>query len=225
MDADLDEATALALYLSPDPIRIGSWQRWSSLEAALRDARRVTGRDEADGTFVNPAHALTWLGAVGYLAALDQLGNAVTVTDPDDEMAARLALHDKGPGKSFRRTLARFTDLPFGDICALYGLRCALVHSFGLANAHDDPNFRRVYELYPTGPLVVHPKTPWDGTYSVMGAEGCSTVVNVVALGGTVEAAVFAVRRLHRAGRIGLVVSAEELVVRFMFRFGTRPSA
>jgi hypothetical protein len=45
----------------------------TSFEALLTDSRAVTGRDR-HGEIVDDNHLVTWLGAVGYVCFIDQVG-------------------------------------------------------------------------------------------------------------------------------------------------------
>src|SRR5437879_2403812 len=53
----------------------------SSLKASLGDCRAATHRD-IHGKVQPGAHAGSWLGAMGYLALLDQMGGAVETLAP-----------------------------------------------------------------------------------------------------------------------------------------------
>ncbi|HEY6318535.1 MAG TPA: hypothetical protein VI462_11685 [Acidimicrobiia bacterium] len=50
------------------PVRI------SCMSAALREARKLTGRDEVSGELVTPRHEGTWAGALVYLVFAEQIG-------------------------------------------------------------------------------------------------------------------------------------------------------
>ena len=54
----------------------------SSLEANLADCRDVTNRDAQSGAVSPRAHSGSWLGAIGYLVLLDQIGGAVNHLHP-----------------------------------------------------------------------------------------------------------------------------------------------
>ena len=96
----------------------------SSLEAALQHCRIVTHRDD-NGEVRDGCASGDWLGAVGYLMLLDQIGSSVRSKKP----------HGIPYGQSgFLMALADFTDLSENDSLGLYALRNSLAHNFSLVN-------------------------------------------------------------------------------------------
>jgi hypothetical protein len=89
---------------------------------------------------------------------------------------------------------------------ALYSLRCAIGHQYGLRNRK-----RHIFTLDQVGPLVVLPTVPWDGTAA--GAQRSQTIVNVREVGLFVEKLVANARRDHQAGLVTLAPgkSADDL--------------
>ena len=80
------EEEALGYYLKPEG------KRMSSFWAALRDARCATGRNVETGTVVDEAKTGSWLGAIGYLMLLDQIGTAVRRSEAPESPSLRVAL-------------------------------------------------------------------------------------------------------------------------------------
>ena len=112
-----DQALKLYLFL---PVTYRSLMNRSSLEALLGDARQAVGRDPRTGEIVKSEHTRSWLGAMGYLALIDQMSSMF-------ELPA-------GDGSAFERLLAWEGLLMADEATALYALRCAFVHNYGLLN-------------------------------------------------------------------------------------------
>ncbi|WP_410626336.1 hypothetical protein [Amycolatopsis sp. cmx-8-4] len=144
------------------------------LTAVLREARRATGRDRETGRIEPGKAALSgnWLGAVGYLLLVDQVGSAC-----------------RAPGPPVVRALRQFAPrVGEPEREALYALRCSLVHDFGLVTV-GGPG--RTHHFMPadaagSGPVVRLPPEPWDGR-----VEHCrrlnATWVDLRALGDLAE--------------------------------------
>jgi hypothetical protein len=70
----MTEQQALLHHLASEPITYQGRYVFSGFTAALRDARGATGRHPSSGAVVKPEDNCSWLGAVGYLILLDQIG-------------------------------------------------------------------------------------------------------------------------------------------------------
>jgi hypothetical protein len=199
------EEEALGYYLKPEG------KRMSSFWAALRDARCATGRNVETGTVVDEAKTGSWLGAIGYLLLLDQIGTAVRPK--------------RGPGvpaptggSSICKALEWFAPhhIEKGRK-AIYALRCALAHDYSLFNNHrNDPDMRHEFALHRgEGRVVQLPPISWSGSYTTL--ERYPTEISLRALGDDIE---YVVRRVldcyeHGDLTIGAGISAEELTLRY----------
>jgi hypothetical protein len=138
-----------------------SW--FSAFSAIVRDAREATGRDLDTGEVENEARAGNWLGTLGYLVLLDQVGGCFEPAfGPQREPANRTA---------FVKALTLFTPrLSDDDILALYALRCAFAHEYALTNyRRNQPRLTHRFLLRDedsAAPVVEHPQMPWHGSYS-----------------------------------------------------------
>jgi len=209
---EIAEQTAIRNYLRPYDGTVPV----SCLDAALGDARTASLRDRYTGAPTDERHSTSWLGAVGYLILIDQIGGTLrlaTETEPP-------------PGNPFRRCLRRFTKLNDEEIETLYGLRCALAHDFGLFNPPDGeegPEQRhRVFTLDPGAPgLIVPPPIAWDGkVVPAPDPRQHGTRVNTKRLAQLVEDIVRKLRHLPvDALRVdsGLKDGWDELQVRYSF--------
>jgi hypothetical protein len=125
-DDKIDADATVTLYLFLPVTHEGTSYR-SSLEALLRDARGATGRDLGDGSVKHADHSRSFLGAMGYLALVDQMSKAI------DPGAPRRAGPLQG-GNAFETLLLRVTNVTPDEAAALYALRCSFVHQYGLLN-------------------------------------------------------------------------------------------
>jgi hypothetical protein len=193
----------------------------STLELALRDARGAALRDPADGTPQHPDHSTSWLGTIGYLVLLDQLGETLRPSaEPPDRYERKYP--------TVRRCLERFApELSEPDTAALYGLRCALAHDYGLWNP-PPPNgpaelWHCLFTLISddTTPFIRHPPKQWDGRLPVGRFDlGMTTVVNVRKLANRVEALVGHVREMGSNGRVEIALdNPADLNLRFGIRY------
>ena len=190
---------ALWLYL---PLRMntpqGPIELRSSLEASLRNCRDATHRD-ANGNVPPGADAGSWLGAIGYLALLDQIGGAVINLHPSRKPSG---------GSCVERALAHFTDVTGDEAICLYALRNSLAHDFSLVNvppatmgALRRRKLTRLFTLTRGAPeLIQWPASDWN---SKRPNRGDATIVDVQLLGDLVEGAVREVRRVYCSGKVG----------------------
>jgi hypothetical protein len=190
---------AINAYLTP--VEDADDGRFSLLDAVLSDANKAM---EADAL---------WLGASGYLISIEQLGKTV---EKMEDPAARGGSED-----SFRAALADFAPgLEEDTAGALYGLRCSLVHSFGLINEKPGTDKHRVFALTRSGPPVKFPETDWDGTIEGTKSLEMTTVVNIEGLRDLAERCVTQARALNDTGELNLVpdMSPERLFAERIMR-------
>lgn len=207
----MNEQEAILLYvddLSKDP----NPRRVSCLTAIVRDARVACARDIHTGKRIESLKA-SWLGMVGYLIALDQVGTAVK-------------RHSySGQNAPIENALEQFTDLPEKERQLIYSLRNAMLHNYSLVNVHPKrrPGYNHVLTM--TDPLhstlATFPKTEWNGDFASV-IPGVSTVVNINAVADVAELAF--VRLSHEAHsanlRINVAGGVTELIKRFTFQIG-----
>ena len=122
----VDRSAALTLYLFL-PVKVGRMHFRSSLEALLRDARGAAGRDPLTGVTVHPDQSRSWLAAIGYLSLVDQVSKLLEIPVGDTDRRT-----------AFERLLVWHGDVLDDEAAALYALRCAFVHSYGLLNDPRD---------------------------------------------------------------------------------------
>jgi hypothetical protein len=141
--------TFLALFDPDDPT-----QPHSTWESALRDARQVMG------TRRDPA--AVWPGLMLYLISLELVGKYLRkrgvppfpkVKGQRSRKPLELAIHNFGSGTEDSELAP-----------TLYGLRCALVHEFGLRNA-ESKELTYMFALADDGPIFRPARAKWDGKH------------------------------------------------------------
>jgi len=205
MDDELKHA--IFLYLRGDagpPSDDTAMMRRSSFGALLKDARGAAGRDIETGDVVDAERSSSWLAAMGYLCWFDQIGRAVRLVGGGSKQ------------NGVHACLKQFSSLSVADQGALKGLRNAFTHSYGLVCKGPKGQFY-VFALNVNGPLVVHPASPWDGTFPA-GHEH-TTTIGMRALGDLAETVKDSVLKAHSEERITTSLSAEELSDRYLFEY------
>lgn len=226
-----EESAALDQYLSaPQWTDHGDGLRScaeSSFSAALRDARGATGRGP-DGKVVEPERSASWLGAMGYLAFLDQVGTAVRSVD------FQRPAGDRQP--ALRRALAQFAPSWVTEEhgLVLWALRNSLAHDYSLFSQHRDRSGQLVVDSsrhfafsfdVEGDELIQRAEAQWSGVLhpDELPIE-CRTVVSLRQLGDLAERVRARVVEEHACGRLRIALDggADEMNVRYRFRFFTR---
>jgi hypothetical protein len=209
-----DPAIAIEWYLH-GYVKQDGWVHASSFRALLRDARGATGRDRDDGRVVEGEHSPSWLGALGYLVLLDQLGGALRTRDAEESPSEN----------AFFTGLRVFApEVTEEDRWALYALRCSLAHHYTLHNPHGDPRLRHYFTLDPErgAPLVSIPPPDqrWNGRVDE-GRQGEATVVGLRTLGDLLESIVARLENtpLEELRIAPCVGGPADLLTRYSFNF------
>jgi hypothetical protein len=211
----MPEQRAIAMHLSYMPA-MGSIQVYSSFSAAIRDARAATGRDPDTGSMIDPLRQGNWLGAIGYMTLLDQIG---TCFKPRSAEVVT--------GNSFTKALSYFADLNHAERQALYALRCSFVHDFALYNIHPkNSSLTHHFEVHadPNAPLIQLPTVQWDGRRSARTPDS-TTRVNLTAVCTLVELVASKLFELANADELEVVLpgGSDELLERYgMYRRPTQ---
>jgi hypothetical protein len=153
---------------------------YSTLCAALKDARKMTGRNIETGAkdSDNLKDLGNWLGAMGYITILDQIGKCYI---PQDKLPLEKTK------SAIIKALNYFSNLTDLEIDVLYALRNAFFHDFSLINKDNPKNIHQFkVDNHPTNPIVVLPKNNWDGDINSIIEEN-ATYVNLQKLGDLVE--------------------------------------
>jgi hypothetical protein len=206
----VDESFAIDAHLTyRPPGNDGHW--WSGFAAVLRDARRATGRALDSGAKLAGQEHDSWLGALGYMVLLDQVGKCFKPKDqPVDDSQV-----------SFCKALAHFTSLQKREIKAVYALRCAFAHDYSVYNRNTrDPELNHYFNIVsgPDQPVIALPLTAWDGSAR---AGEMATRANLEKVGDIAEEVSSSLSTLHKAAALELILpgGALELLSRYsLFR-------
>ena len=196
-----EEAIRMYLGISPRPSR-------SCFRAVLVDARKFTGRNMNNGSKLPDSKHGCWLGALGYMALLDQIGTCLKPKRRNED------------GNKIEKALKYFTNLDEAEIQAIYALRCAFVHDYSLANTNERQDRQHVFTVCEgdRAPLVQLPAIPWDGVYHTDSRDN-RTIINLEAFGDLVESIRKKVcEQVEDEGlEIALRGGVAELLTRFFF--------
>lgn len=188
--------------------------RQSCLTAALTQARSLTGRNLDTGipNSIDSPELGNWAGAMCYTIILDQIGTCYIPKSIVDVLKNT---------PSIKKALHYFTELPEMDINAIYALRCAFFHDFGLVNINaNKPELQHLFSVYnhPSSSVVIHPKEKWDGDL-YKDKTGKSTSINLKMLGDWVEVVYTKLLLLHKFNELNIVLAGGEveLLTRYTF--------
>ena len=206
----MTEKEAILLHLSlfvdsENPVR------FTSFTAVLRDARGTTRRREPMTGKFDPksmtGHVGSWLGTLGYLVGLDHIGHCFK---PRNVPAVRTK-------RSLIAALKYFGQLEDKETKAIYALRCAFAHDYGLCNLHSDPELQHFFVVTGgSGRLLKFPDIPWNGEYE--GASQHVTVVDLWELGELAESVFHQVVVLAEDDQVEIALDGgiQELQARYL---------
>jgi hypothetical protein len=210
----LDLPTVLDAHLFARPA-VNGVQYKSSLIALLQDARGTAERDTNTGQVLPGKLSTSWLGAVGYLALVDQVGSCFMT--PGQQVTDKVAVVHA------IRTFSHVKDEP--TVQALYALRCALAHDYALyndgraGNGQVRPLLRHAFNFCAdtTSQLVRLPTKTWSGTYNaqVPPPDDEITTVNLRKVGDLAEEIVAELRTLYAASDLAIRLPINEFHVRY----------
>ena len=217
---DLHTHLALARHLVTSPVddEVAGLRYISGFVAALGDGGAATGRDE-NGMVVDDDKTGHWLGAVGWMVLLDQIG---TCFRPQPTAGAvRMA--------SGRRSLLDalrwwYSELPEPEAKALYALRCAFAHDYSLWNQHADPQLQHCFvvtrdpvQLVKLATVQWNPPDPPTPTNQ--------TIVSLRRLGDVCEEIVSRVRSAAVADELDILLAGgvNELEYRYAITYRYKP--
>ena len=149
---------------------------FSGFVAALRDARKFTKRSQDTGQKLvddNCGNHGSWLGAIGYLSLLDQIGKCF-------KPRATLAINDN----SISKALKYYTNLSNQEIDAIYALRNAFAHDYSLFNINNNnPSYTHHFTVIQSGRTIVRlPLNQWNGIH-LNRTNNNLTIINLEILG------------------------------------------
>lgn len=188
---------------------------FSSLCGALKDARKMTGRNintgekDSSNTF---GHLGSWLGTMGYIIILDQIGKCYKPKDKD-KIESQPAII---------KALRYFSSLDDPEIDALYALRNAFFHDYSLWNKDNPKNIHRfLVDNHPFNKIIILPKDKWDGKLETRN-ECNSTYINLQAVGDLVEKIYKILLALNNEDKLEVELEGKEseLLARYIIAIG-----
>jgi hypothetical protein len=187
----------------------------SSLVHALRNIRLITERDQDTGVAKPHGYLGNWIGAIGYITILDQVGKCYRPSSKERIKDAKMS--------PIKKALFYFTDLKEKEVEAIYALRNAFHHDFSLLNLDEErrrPKYIHHFQVnaHPTDHIVRLPTTQWDGDIDNRNNEN-ATYVNLQALGDLVENIYTKLLKLESNGQLELELAGREteLKARYIF--------
>jgi hypothetical protein len=186
---------------------------FSGFTAALRDARKFTNRNQDSGEKLQDVctgDLGSWLGAIGYLSLLDQIGKCFKPRNVN-------AIH----GNSIIKALKYFSQLSNDQIDAIYALRCAFAHDFSLFNINaNNPSLTHFFIVNKgiQTPIVTLPVVQWNGNHNNRTAQNV-TRINLEQLGDLVENICSNLKNRAQSDtlEIALLGGSDELIQRYSF--------
>ncbi len=211
----MPEKNAIALHLSDSPpVDFPNGRKLkiiSGFAACLKDTRISTGRDPQSGLVVDPQKTGSWLGSIGYMVLLDQIGSCFKPKNVPMVL-----------GNSIFRALSHFTKLNTTEKQIIYALRCALAHDYSLYNIKKgEPRLTHNFALTKlSGILIRMPEAQWDGNYLNRTTDN-RTVVDLQELGDLVENICRCLFELAKRDELEIILSngSDELIQRYTFQY------
>jgi hypothetical protein len=186
---------------------------FSGFTAALRDARKFTKRSQETGEKIQDDAAGdlgSWLGTLGYLALLDQVGKCFKPAN----------VNNVG-GNAIVKALRYFLNLNDNEINEIYALRCAFAHDYSLFNINQGNPDLTHYFVVTQGdqpPLVTLPQVQWDGDHNNRTALNV-TIINLEKLGDLIEGICEELRQRSNGQTLEITLAdgSDELIHRYSF--------
>jgi hypothetical protein len=216
----MDPREAIKMYLFGDSLS-EVVKETSCFIAALRDARKATCRQINGDTLPDINHG-SWLGAIGYMVLLDQIGGCLKPKN-------RQSKYKNG----FKKALDYFeSGLNDDDINALYALRCSFAHDYSLINI--DKNFKgidkskdKLTHCFHVGggkasKVVELPKERWERDFKNISDDEI-TYINLEALGDIVEKICSKIIDKFHRDELELSVPVEQFLKRYFFHTQINP--
>jgi len=179
----MTDKESILLHLTSRNYEINGLTYFSSFWGGLRDARKMTGRNLETGVKDNSntfGHFGSWLGAIGYLSILEQIGNCFEKINGPITEANKSGII---------KALKNFSDLNDDNkIDALYALRNCFVHDFSLQNIGKSQSLIHhfIVDNSSTNSIVILPLQKWDGI--IINKNSLNrTYINLQALGDMIE--------------------------------------
>lgn len=211
----MPENIAISSHLSDSPpVQLSDGKKLkiiSGFAACLKDTRIATGRDPQSGIMVESQKAGSWLGNIGYMVLLDQIGSCFK---PRNVQLVE--------GNAIMKVLSHFTKLSDEEKNIIYALRCALAHDYSLCNinARKSELTHNFALTKGSNILIKIPTTQWDGKFQSRNADN-QTLVDLQEVGNLVENICNKLYDLASKNELEVVLAggSDELLQRYSFQF------
>ena len=187
---------------------------FSGFCGALKDARKMTGRNIKTGAKDNTnkfGHLGSWLGTIGYLSLLDQIGGCFRKVNGPTIEANKSGII---------KALKNFSNLTDNEIDAIYALRNSFAHDYSLQNVGNRLGLIHHFPVdnSDTKPVIILPQQNWDGLMNTKTPQN-ATYINLQALGDFVERLILNLIDLVDKNELEIILQGgkEELIARYSF--------
>lgn len=219
-----EEAHYIFLYLTHETFEYKGSQRYSTINAGLRESRLFTKRDKLTGKY-NPdsecGYAGHWLGAVGYFTILDQIGSCFkNIGQEVSPNCNKIKFAIESFGFDFIENDVR-------KLNALIALRNAFTHDFNLLNIPDNKKlndlqrckFTVYFDTDNESEVIKLPTTLWDGDIvrKDFHRTDDTTFVNIFGFGTLVEKIHARVIEKVKINQIETIIEVPELINKYTF--------
>lgn len=224
----MTEKEAIKAHLTTNYISQNGITFFSGLCGGLKDARKMSGRhmdtgdkfpdnvkcSNDDNGLCFKGHLGSWLGTMGYMALLDQIGKCYK---PKNKTKIT------GNTSAIKKYLKYFTTLGDDEIDIIYALRNAFFHDYSIFNKYNGNNKYFLLGHHPTAPIVKAPTQNWDGNFNSVKPES-QTWANLEAIGDLVEKIYKDLQLLASANQLDIELDGghEELLMRYIFVTGVK---
>lgn len=160
---------------------------------------------------VDPQKASSWLGNIGYMVLLDQIGSCFK---PRNVQLVQ--------GNEIMKALNHFTSLSDEEKNIIYALRCALAHDYSLCNINSKKSELTHNFALTKGSnvLIKKPIARWNGDFQSRNADN-QTLVDLQEVGNLVEDICKKLFGLASKNELDVILGggSDELIQRYSFQF------
>lgn len=215
----MTDKEAIKFHLTNSYIESSDVTYFSGFCGALKDARKMTGRNTETGNKDGSnsfGHLGSWLGTIGYLSLLDQIGGCFKKVG-----GPAVDLNKSGIIKALKN-FSRFSD---NEIDAIYALRNSFAHDYSLQNIGKRPGLTHHFlvDNSETNPVIVLPTQQWDGVIATKTKDNM-TYINLQRLGDKIEELIKNLTLLADRDEVEIILTGgrSELIDRYSFVTGKR---
>lgn len=215
----MTDKEAIKFHLTNSYIKSSGLIFFSVFCGALKDARKMTGRNIKTGAKDNTntfGHLGSWLGTIGYLSLLDQIGGCFRRINGPIVEANKSGII---------KALKNFSSLNDNEIDAIYSLRNSFAHDYSLQNVGHRQGLIHHFTVdnSSTNPAIILPQQNWEGTIINKTPQNM-TYINLQALGDIVENLIQNIIQLVDKNEVEIILTGgkEELKARYSFVTGKK---